>query len=233
MATEGFVRHLDLGPLSPNHSEPIEVLVPQKDVGEEAVVVWDSALVLSYFLVKHRQEFLSPNTRVLELGAGTGAVGLVTAALGAGKVTVTDLPRVIPLLEEAIALNSNLKNIEAKALTWGEWTENSFEEKEEKNETCYDLILVSDCIYYEASVEPLIQTLTKFCKLNKKCRVLFSYEVRDYSEVKKKISKEFFRAVGEYFKILPFKTGECHEEYASDDIRVIQLLPKPTTDHAN
>jgi len=234
MATEGFVRHLDLGPLSPNHSEPVEVLVPQKDVGEEAVVVWDSALVLSYFLVKHRQEFLSPNTRVLELGAGTGAVGLVTAALGAGKVTVTDLPRVIPLLEEAIALNSNLKNIEAKALTWGEWTEeNSFEEKEEKNETCYDLILVSDCIYYEACVEPLIQTLTKFCKLNKNCRVLLSYEVRDYSEVKKKISKEFFRAVGEYFKILPFKTGECHEEYASDDIRVIQLLPKPTTDHAN
>ena len=151
----------------------------------------------------------------------------------AGKVTVTDLPRVIPLLEEAIALNSNLKNIEAKALTWGEWTENSFEEKEEKNETCYDLILVSDCIYYEACVEPLIQTLTKFCKLNKNCRVLLSYEVRDYSEVKKKISKEFFRAVGEYFKILPFKTGECHEEYASDDIRVIQLLPKPTTDHAN
>ena len=63
---------------------------------------------------------------------------------------MTDLPRVIPLLEEAIALNSNLKNIEAKALTWGELTEeNSFEEKEEKTETCYDLILVSDCIYYE------------------------------------------------------------------------------------
>ena len=95
---------------------------------------------------------------------------------------MTDLPRVLPLLEEAIALNSNLKNIEAKALTWGDLTEeNSFEEKEEKkNETCYDLILVSDCIYYEASVEPLIQTLTKFCKLNKNCRVLLSYEVWQY-----------------------------------------------------
>ena len=58
-------------------------------------------------------------------------------------------------------------------------------------------------------------------------------QVRDYLESKKKISKEFFRAVGEYFKILPFKTGDCHEEYASDDIHVIQLLPKPTTDHAN
>ena len=82
MATESLVRRLDLGPLSPNLSETIEVLVPQKDVGEEAVVVWDSALVLSYFLVKHRQEYLGSNTRVLELGAGTGAVGLVAAALG-------------------------------------------------------------------------------------------------------------------------------------------------------
>ena len=82
MAKESLVRRLDLGPLTPTNSEPLEVLVPQKDVGEEAVVVWDSALVLSYFLVKHCQEFLSSKTQVLELGAGTGAVGLVTAALG-------------------------------------------------------------------------------------------------------------------------------------------------------
>ena len=149
---------------------------------------------------------------------------------------MTDLPRILPLLEEGIALNKNLTNIEAKALTWGvDLTENSSidcEDKNEINETCYDLILVSDCIYYEASVEPLIQTLKKFVKLNKDCRILLSYEIRDYLESKKKIAVEFFRQVGEYFRILPFKTGDCHEEFASDDIRVIQLLPKISTDHA-
>ena len=80
MATESLVRRLDLGPSIPSLQS--EILVPQKDVGEEAVVVWDSALVLSYFLVKHCKEFVNPHTKVLELGAGTGAVGLVTAALG-------------------------------------------------------------------------------------------------------------------------------------------------------
>jgi len=220
MARESLVRRLDLRPLTPTHSEPLEVFVPQKDVGEEAVVVWDCALVLSYFLVKHCQEFVGPNTRVLELGAGTGAVGLVTAALGAGKVTVTDLPRFVPLLEEGIALNSNLTNINAKALTWGS------DDNDKNIETgYYDLILVSDCIYYEGSVEPLIKTLIKLCELNKHCRVLFTYEVRDYSESKKKTAVEFFRAVGEHFRILPYKTEECHEDYASDDIRVIQLTP--------
>jgi len=221
------VRRLDLGPLTPTHSEPLEVLVPQKDVGEEAVVVWDSALVLSYFLVKNCQEFLSSKTRVLELGAGTGAVGLVTAALGAGKVTLTDLPRIVPLLEEGIALNCNLTNINAKALTWGSDLTDFLEENDKIIETgYYDLILVSDCIYYEASVEPLIKTLIKLCELNKDCQILISYESRDYLESKKKIAVDFFRAVGEHFKILPYKTEECHEDYASDDIRVIKLTPK-------
>lgn len=230
MAKESLVRRLDLGPLTPTHSEPLEVLVPQKDVGEEAVVVWDSALVLSYFLVKHCQEFLNSSTRVLELGAGTGAVGLVTAALGAGKVTITDLPRIVPLLEEGIALNPNLTNIDAKALTWGSDLIDFLDEDENLDKNIengyYDLILVSDCIYYEASVEPLIKTLTKLCELNKNCRILISYEVRDYLESKQKIAVEFFRAVGEHFKILPYKTEECHEDYASDDIRVIKLTPK-------
>ena len=75
MATEDLVRRLDLNPY------PV-VLVPQKSIGEEAVVVWDAALVLAHFLLKHCQEFLNPKVHVLELGAGTGAVGLACSALG-------------------------------------------------------------------------------------------------------------------------------------------------------
>ncbi len=69
-----------------------EVLVPQKSLGEEAVVVWDAALVLAHFLQKHQQSLFKVSANieesgdsgvnVIELGAGTGAVGLVAAALG-------------------------------------------------------------------------------------------------------------------------------------------------------
>ena len=133
---------------------------------------------------------------------------------------ITDLPRILPLLEEGIALNPNLTNIEARALSWGQ------KEDLEKLDFVPDLILVSDCIYYEASVEPLISTLKSLVCRSTTTRILVSYEVRDYLESKKIIAKEFFRAVGEDFRIKPFPTSACHEEFSSDDIRVIELEPK-------
>ena len=138
----------------------------------------------------------------------------------AKRVVITDLPRFLPLLQEGIDFNPNLTNIQSQALSWGA------EEDLKHLDFVPDLILVSDCIYYEASVEPLISTLKSVCQKSKHCRILISYEVRDYLESKKVIAKEFFRAVGSDFLIKPFATSECHEDFASDDIRVIELLPK-------
>ena len=47
------------------------------------MVVWDAALALAHFLEKNHKRFLGGKQKTfLELGAGTGAVGLVAAALG-------------------------------------------------------------------------------------------------------------------------------------------------------
>ena len=102
----------------------------------------------------------------------------------AKKVTVTDLPRFVTLLQESIDSNSHLKpNISAQALTWGQPSD-----VEALALPKPDLVLVSDCIYYEASVEPLISTLKELCcSSEKNCQILLSYEKRDYLESKKKI----------------------------------------------
>ena len=61
----------------------VNVDVAQHNVGEEGVIVWDAALVLAYFLERHQEELkLAEAVHVLELGAGTGAVGLIAATLG-------------------------------------------------------------------------------------------------------------------------------------------------------
>ena len=43
--------------------------------------------------------------RVLELGAGTGALGIAVAALG-GDVVITDLPDVVPLTRKNVEANA-------------------------------------------------------------------------------------------------------------------------------
>lgn len=56
----------------------------QHTVGDVGCVVWDAALVLAAYIDKLHQSGsrLMTGLRILELGAGTGCVGLVAAAIG-------------------------------------------------------------------------------------------------------------------------------------------------------
>ena len=77
------------------------------------------------------------------------------AALSA-QVTLTDLARILPLLEEGISLNPGLgEQVRALPLTWG----CAGELGAVCTPTPPDLICVSDCVYYEASLAPLVFTL--------------------------------------------------------------------------
>ncbi|CAD7967061.1 unnamed protein product [Amoebophrya sp. A120] len=66
-------------------------------------VVWDAGLVLAHFLMRSRS--LVEGKNVLELGAGTGIVGLVAGFVGARKVCLTDLPDAIALLRRNVERN--------------------------------------------------------------------------------------------------------------------------------
>ena len=72
----GFVRELQCAGRT--------LSIRQLYIGDEGCVVWDAALVLARFL--ENGHFFPPkywkNKRVLELGSGTGAVGLASGVLG-------------------------------------------------------------------------------------------------------------------------------------------------------
>ena len=231
---------------SQENEEPIEVIVPQRDIGEEAVVVWDAGLVLAYYLVKHQSTYRLCDKQnpphVVDVGAGTGVVGLVASSLGA-NVTLTDLPRILPLLEEGISANRELIEntqrykenhfIRALPLKWGNKSDvNEVCRKTTKNEIYVggppELVLVSDCVYFEESLAPLIFTLRELVKAsNNSATILLSYEIRDYSEKKKKVKEDFFSLAERYFLIKEIPTPDCHEEYASEDIKVIKMIALP------
>ena len=113
------------------------------------------------------------NKSVIELGAGTGLVGIVAALLG-GHVDLTD---------RKIALNQLQANLEAnipefgvrggiaasvKELTWGE----NLQEFPKP----YDLVLGADIVYLEDSFPDLIKTLVHLT--NNDSLVLLSCRIR-------------------------------------------------------
>jgi predicted nicotinamide N-methyase len=98
--------------------------------------------------------------RVVELGAGTGAVGLSLALTGSPRsVILTDLPSVLPLtarnLASAALEHPLLADMAGKALLevqmhqWG--TEIQLDP--------VDVVLCSDCLYEPAVYDDLLQSL--------------------------------------------------------------------------
>ncbi|XP_022251808.1 protein-lysine methyltransferase METTL21D-like [Limulus polyphemus] len=132
-----FTREIEI------ESENITLKIHQCEVGDVGCVVWDSGLVLAKYL-EYKHCFLKghwKNKYVIELGAGTGLVGLTAACLGA-SVLLTDLPALLPLLELNLTENGDKLqgNTEARILKWGQDV-SAFVKP--------DIILVADCIYYQ------------------------------------------------------------------------------------
>jgi predicted RNA methylase len=65
--------------------------------------MWDAGIVLLKYLSVHTGAVAGKV--LLELGAGTGIVGLAAARLGAARVYITDMEPVCPLMAQNVALS--------------------------------------------------------------------------------------------------------------------------------
>nr|XP_056707099.1 protein N-lysine methyltransferase METTL21D [Euleptes europaea] len=202
--------------------------VAQRAGGGPGVVVWDAALVLARFLDKSAAHRPAPPGRrlrlplrrkaALELGAGTGLVGLVAACLGA-NVTVTDLEEVQDLLKMNIEKNQHLVtgSIQAKVLKWGEEVTDFL--------PAPDYILMADCIYYEESLEPLIKTLKDLS--GPETLILCCYEERTMGK-NPEVEQRFFELLRKDFELEKVPLDKHDEEYRSEDILIFIIRKKRT-----
>lgn len=101
--------------------------------GSLGLKTWGS----SYLLALHLQRIAStslfplfdeslgePKPRILELGSGTGLLGLAAASIWKTHVVLSDLPDIVPNLRENVVANSKMLqtlggSAEAGVLTWG------------------------------------------------------------------------------------------------------------------
>ncbi|KAL1217020.1 hypothetical protein V5N11_021373 [Cardamine amara subsp. amara] len=95
---------------------------------------------------------------ILELGSGTGIVGIAAAITLSANVTVTDLPHVLDNLNYNAAANAEVVakfggKVHVAPLRWGEADDVQVLGRN------VDLILGSDVVYHDHLYEPLLKTL--------------------------------------------------------------------------
>ena len=138
-------------------------------------------------------------------------------------MVISDLPEYLPLLEKNIELNkdavkANSNVVEAKKIVWGD--------KEDSNAlkeflgSRIDVVLVSDCVYYEASLKPLVSTLLDLA--DDATEILISFEERESAQ-KQAVQEGFFVLVREHFVVQEIPASECHPQYSCPEIRVLRL----------
>lgn len=132
-----------------------------------AAVVWDAALVLARYL---ETSVGLTRKKVIELGAGTGLVGIVAGLLGA-QVSITDRKMALALARDNVERNSqnfNTSLIEVRELEWGQ-NVSSFDPP-------FDYVLGADIVYIEDTFKQLLKTIDELC--DDKTVVLLSCKIR-------------------------------------------------------
>ncbi|GMF26042.1 unnamed protein product [Phytophthora fragariaefolia] len=195
------------------------------------LTVWPAACVL----LKHLEQRAASDPRaladsdapfVLELGSGTGAVGIAAAMLlRAGRVVLTDMGNVRFIMQDNADLAQqqgvvdNHVAVEVDEYEWGQ------PPTEHLIRGYYpDLILVSDCILPRLyPIEPLVEALVALSRSH--TRILVSYEHRHYQNFQPK--HRFWELMQAHkFSLRVIESAEYHPHYVAADIEVWEITPQ-------
>eukprot|EP00030_Apusomonadida_sp_AF-17_P006105 a677635_58.p2 GENE.a677635_58~~a677635_58.p2 ORF type:complete len:246 (-),score=69.81 a677635_58:62-772(-) len=128
--------------------------IVEDDNGGVATLVWQAVMLQCRWFERAGTSFAGK--RVVELGSGTGFVGIYVAKRGAAHVFLTDIdaPKVLAVLEENVAANDVGAATTVRPLDW------------RNRDDCAtipggapDVIIVCECIYNGRMHEDLIATI--------------------------------------------------------------------------
>ncbi|KAJ3305748.1 hypothetical protein HDV03_001156 [Kappamyces sp. JEL0829] len=161
--------------------------------------IWDSSLVLGKYLekvleteqdIRFKKLQEKPDLTILELGSGTGLLGLMLHSLfPQARICLTDQESVLPLLATNV---NNRDRIQVKELQWG--TKEHIDDIAKDFPTGFDLVVHSDLITWPNLYSDLIETLDAFTR-PQETLIVFSHESREFEKEAKfyaKLSKKGF-----------------------------------------
>ena len=173
----------------------------QQDTGKKGTAVWSAGIQLARYL-EHRfssGQRLSKK-RVLELGSGTGIVGVVAASLGA-RATLSDLPAVIPwTLKNAQTNALEIKNaggsVVVVPLPWGREPG----ESQRGLGGPFDYVFGSDLVYTPTIGQSLLKTILDIFRdkrlVSNTSQLLLALDRRGRAG-----ARTFLSALGQHFEL--------------------------------
>ncbi|PCH41625.1 hypothetical protein WOLCODRAFT_137503 [Wolfiporia cocos MD-104 SS10] len=180
-------------------------------------VAWPAGEVLSRYIARRGLSSMKRKT-VLELGSGTGLVGLVAGKLG-GDVWITDQAPLLDIMRRNVIMNDLSERVRVAELDWG--TPIPFFSDFPRHP---DVILAADCVYFEPAFPLLVQTLAELVPVpslsvtDAQPEVLFCYKKR------RKADKRFFALLKKEFSWTEVADDPDHEVYTREAISLLRLI---------
>ncbi|KAF0709557.1 hypothetical protein AaE_012836 [Aphanomyces astaci] len=181
------------------------------------LTVWPAACVLLKYLEHH----YAPSNglqgkRVVELGCGTGAVGLAAAMLGA-HVVLTDQAHILFHIQANVQAN-DVAGVEFCAYDWGAPLPQVVAGRKP-----VDIVLISDCVLPKLyPIEPLVDAINLLCASQPSTVVLVSFEHRYYEHFDAK--DMFWTLVAQrHLTIRTVPLEAHHPSYNADDIEIWEI----------
>ncbi|KIW34924.1 uncharacterized protein PV07_01665 [Cladophialophora immunda] len=140
---------------------------------------WTSSVLLSRRLQDCRQYIPIEVTRVLELGAGTGLVGISAACIWKTHVLLTDLPEILPNLRRNLEQNGDLITMsggstESRALDWADEMDTP-----RRDEDKFMVIVAADSIYSAEHPKLLVNAVSRWICGSPEARLIVELPLRD------------------------------------------------------
>lgn len=158
---------------------------------------WASSFLLAKRLVILRAQLptVLEGTTILEVGAGTGLVGLAAAAAYGAHVILTDLPDIVPNLERNAQENAALLSHYGGKVNTAvlDWTEPASFPTEANT---FALILAADPIYSPDHPRLIVQTIEHHLSLSNNARVVVEMPLREAYALARQDFRERMAAIG-------------------------------------
>jgi predicted nicotinamide N-methyase len=187
------------------------------------LTTWDGSVVLAKFLEyqsRETHELTLQGARVLELGSGTGLVGLSAALLGAKEVVLTDLDYTMENLARNVATTLQFaadsgreveSSVSTRVLDW-------FAPPSDLGGL--DVILASDVVWVEELIAPLVQTMDVLLRHSSPgARVLMAHQTRS-SQSDRVLFAELKCCA---LRVRRVPTERLHPSFVSDRIFILEI----------